>query len=61
MVKPGIGKVFHQPLKSLGMEHTKSIKYALLELENCALKITLLETAFKFHMKTDLQNILPFR
>lgn len=42
------------------MEHAKSIKYAL-ELENCALKITLLETAFKFHMKTDLQNILPFR
>lgn len=60
MVKPGISKVFHQPLKSLGMEHAESIKYAL-ELENCALKITLLKTAFKFHMKTDLQNILPFR
>lgn len=47
MVKSDMGKVFHQPLKSLGMENTKIIKY-VLELENCALKIILLETAFKF-------------
>lgn len=53
MVQSGMGKVFHHPLKSLGVEHTKTIKYAL-ELENHALKITLLETAFEFHTKTAL-------
>lgn len=35
MVKPDKGKVFHQSLKFLGMEHTRIIKYAL-ELENLA-------------------------
>lgn len=39
--KFGMGKVFHLLSKSLGIEYTKSIKYAL-ELENRALKITLL-------------------
>lgn len=60
MVQSGMGKVFHHPLKPLGVEYTKTIKYAL-ELENHALKITLLETAFEFHTKTALRNSPPFR
>lgn len=36
-MKPGLGNIFHQSLNSLGMKHTKNVKYAV-ELANCALK-----------------------